>query len=107
MLPRASVATGDAFVCRSQKPVPFPPISVGQSPRLRRRSDDVLLPPGKDCRQIYAKRDSSRMDLPMASPTKSDEISLNIISQLTSWHNVVNFQSRPRTAHLAAPSVTF
>jgi hypothetical protein len=50
---------------------------------------------------------SSRMDLPVASPTKGDEILLNIIAQPTSRHNVVNLQSRRRTAHLAAPSVTF
>jgi hypothetical protein len=34
---------------------------------------------------------SSRMDLPVASPTKSDEILFNIIAQPTSRHNVVNF----------------
>jgi hypothetical protein len=31
------------------------------------------------------------MDLPVAFPTKSDEVFFNIIAQLAAWRNVLNF----------------
>jgi hypothetical protein len=31
------------------------------------------------------------MDLPVAFPTKSDEVFFNIIAQLSAWCNVLNF----------------
>jgi hypothetical protein len=45
------------------------------------------------------------MELPMAFPTKSDEVFFDIIAQLTSRGNVVNFQCCVRAARLAPPAV--
>jgi hypothetical protein len=47
------------------------------------------------------------MNLPVTFPTESDEVFFNIIAQLTSRGNVVNFQSCARAARLASPAVTF
>jgi len=45
------------------------------------------------------------MDLPVTFPTESDEVFFNIIAQLTSRGNVVNFQCCTRAARLAPPAV--
>jgi hypothetical protein len=44
------------------------------------------------------------MNLPVTFPTEGDEVFFNIMAQLTSRRDVVNFQSCARAARLAPPA---